>query len=33
MPNLPGAIALLNEHGSVVVFYHLQEHGQAASLP
>src|SRR5262245_12073969 len=31
MPNLPGAIALLNEHGNVVVFYHLEARGWAPS--
>ena len=33
MPNLPGAIAHLDEHGGVVVRYHLEERGLAASPP
>lgn len=33
MPDLPGAIALHNEHGDVVMRYHVEVRGVAASLP
>lgn len=32
LPGLPGAIALLDEHGGIVMRYHLEERGLAAFL-